>query len=212
MLVMLSLHVIVAFGLANFERYLKEVIQARERTMNYIRDIASERFHERDESLPPSIPLTRYYQSLALRQLAHALSNVNHSFPDPDFANSSKFYVHLYYLRLVPAAPDSPYADDFRCFELRMKPFWTVEHPSIALYHDFEVELYPFGPYDSRSPIDKERNDAFHNDTEELLRAAKEATSALIEYSEKNGNDDKASTSVGRSVQSLTSSRGLTSR
>jgi hypothetical protein len=199
------------FRHADFERYLKEITHVRERIMNYLIDVAGEGFHERDEPLAPSIPLTRYYQSLANRHLAHALSNVNHPFSVPKFADTSKFYVHLYYLRLVPVAPNSPYADDFRCFELRMKPFWTVEHPSIALYHDFELELYPLGPYNSCPPLDDEKNAAFHNDTETLFRAAKEATSALIEYSEQNGNDDKASSSVGHSVQLLTSSRVLTS-
>jgi hypothetical protein len=97
-------------------------------------------------------------------------------------------------------APDSPYADDFRCFELRMKPFWNVEHPSVALYHDFEPELYPLGPYDSNEPLDNERNEAFHNDTEAYFRAAKEAASKLIEYSEKNGDGDKASSSFRHSM------------
>ena len=110
----------------------------------------------------------------------------------PNLTNFIKLYSHLNQDRLIPKAPGSPYDDEFRSFELRMKPFWSVEHPTLAQY----LATLDLAPTDLSNQGAKDSNKKSHEVTDSYVKRARESTSKLIELTGLLGSSN-AATKVG---------------
>jgi hypothetical protein len=110
----------------------------------------------------------------------------------PKFTDFIKLYSHLNQYRLIPTAISSPYDDESRSFELRMKPFWSVEHPSLAQYLA-TLDLASPSMSDKGAKLSKEKS---HEVTDSYVKKAKESTSKLIELASMLGSSN-AATKVG---------------
>jgi hypothetical protein len=65
----------------------------------------------------------------------------------------SKFYIALLYLKLLPH-PSRPFSTEELRYELRMKPFLTLQPPEVPPFADFQASIEPFGPFtENNSPL-----------------------------------------------------------
>jgi hypothetical protein len=62
----------------------------------------------------------------------------------------SAFYTILLYLKLIPRPP-RPFSTEELRYELRMKPFLTLQPSEVPPFADFIAHIQPYGPYDSVS-------------------------------------------------------------
>ena len=63
----------------------------------------------------------------------------------------ARFYIVLLYLRLLNV-PKRPFGTEERRYEVRMKPFLTLQPPEVPPFADFKEHTQPYGAYDSPSP------------------------------------------------------------
>lgn len=88
------------------------------------------------------------------------------------------FYTVLLYLRLIPV-PNRPFSSEHLRYELRMKPFLTLQPPEVPPFPAFQAALQPYGSYgapttalevDLRNP-----ESALWTDVDSSIRVAKDA-------------------------------------
>ncbi|KAH7117610.1 amino-acid N-acetyltransferase-like protein subunit Mak10 [Dendryphion nanum] len=62
----------------------------------------------------------------------------------------SRFYTLLLYTKLLPI-PNRPFSSEKLRYELRMKPFLTLQPPEVPPFEDMMAVVQPYGAYDSAS-------------------------------------------------------------
>jgi hypothetical protein len=58
----------------------------------------------------------------------------------------ARFYIILLYLGLLPI-PKRPFSTEELRYELRMKPFLSLQPPEVPPFEDFKEHTQPYGPY-----------------------------------------------------------------
>jgi len=65
------------------------------------------------------------------------------------FANALHgIYTILNYTKLIPR-PNRPFSTEELRYELRMKPFLSLQSPEVPLFSSFQNTVQPYGPYDA---------------------------------------------------------------
>jgi hypothetical protein len=115
---------------------------------------------------------TEYVQALL-----HYATGVQHL-----SAALSSLYTILLYLHMVPR-PKRPYGSPELRYELRMRPFLTLQPPEVPPFVEFEAQTQPFGDYDTPTgnltTALKEGRDSIWNLLEVEIKAAKDAFVAV---------------------------------
>ncbi|KAL1602502.1 N-alpha-acetyltransferase, non-catalitic subunit [Paraconiothyrium brasiliense] len=62
-----------------------------------------------------------------------------------------EFYMIANYLRLIPC-PGRPFSTEELRYELRMKPFLTLQPPEVPSFEEFQTALQPYGSYSDLTP------------------------------------------------------------
>lgn len=137
--------------------------------------------------------LTRSSQLLAVRNLRGA-QEVEDAVPYLDsllaeaegIASLSlalaRFYIILLYLGALPI-PKRPFSTEELRYELRMKPFLSLQPPEVPPFEDFKEHTQPYGPYDA--PNDtfrtglKDAQFEMWTEIDNNIRGAKEAFAEL---------------------------------
>lgn len=93
-----------------------------------------------------------------------------------------KLYTILLYLHLVPR-PKRPFSSPELRYELRMRPFLTLQPPEVPSYVEFNAQTQPFGDYDNpSSELRAALNDKqgmIWRDIEVDIRSAKDSFGAV---------------------------------
>lgn len=102
------------------------------------------------------------------------------------FANAlCGFYTIANYLRLLPS-PNRPSNTEPLRYELRMKPFLTLQPPEVPPFEDFQAGLQPYGSYTDPSPSFyedlKNGGSKVWTDIEDFLKTAKAAFANVKHY------------------------------
>jgi hypothetical protein len=90
----------------------------------------------------------------------------------------ARFYIILLYLRALPI-PKRPFSTEELRYELRMKPFLSLQPPEVPPFEDFREHTQPYGPYDSpnatfKSEMQDPASDLW-TEIDNNLKGAKEA-------------------------------------
>ena len=93
----------------------------------------------------------------------------------------ARFYIILLYLGLLPI-PKRPFSTEELRYELRMKPFLTLQPPEVPPFEDFISHTQPYGPYASPTPhftaeVRNPKSDMW-TEISDSLKVAKEAFTA----------------------------------
>jgi hypothetical protein len=90
----------------------------------------------------------------------------------------ARFYIVLLYLGALPV-PKRPFSTEELRYELRMKPFLSLQPPEVPPFEDFKDHTQPYGPYDSpNATFTTEMRDptsGLWTEIDNNLKAAKEA-------------------------------------
>jgi hypothetical protein len=90
----------------------------------------------------------------------------------------ARFYIILLYLRALPI-PKRPFSTEELRYELRMKPFLSLQPPEVPPFEDFREHTQPYGPYESPNAMFKsEMQDPASDlwtEIDKNLKGAKEA-------------------------------------
>jgi hypothetical protein len=94
----------------------------------------------------------------------------------------AQFYIILLYLGLLPI-PKRPFSTEELRYELRMKPFLSLQPPEVPPFEDFKAHTQPYGPYTSPSPtFHVESRDSHSELWTEIDASLKNAKEAFAEY------------------------------
>jgi hypothetical protein len=94
----------------------------------------------------------------------------------------ARFYIILLYLGLLPI-PKRPFSTEELRYELRMKPFLSLQPPEVPPFQDFKAHTQPYGPYSSPSPtFHVESRDSHSELWTEIDASLKNAKEAFAEY------------------------------
>ncbi|KAF1966440.1 hypothetical protein BU23DRAFT_560254 [Bimuria novae-zelandiae CBS 107.79] len=95
------------------------------------------------------------------------------------------FYTIAYYLRLLPC-PNRPFSTEKLRYELRMKPFLSLQPPEVPPFEEFEAVLQPYGSYSEPKPALyedlKNSESKLWVDIDDSLQAAKDAFAKAKKY------------------------------
>lgn len=94
----------------------------------------------------------------------------------------ARFYIVLLYLGLLPI-PKRPFSTEELRYELRMKPFLSLEPPEVPPFEDFKAHTQPYGSYtapDAAFTADLHAKDSeMWSEIEGSLKTAKDAFAEL---------------------------------
>lgn len=89
-------------------------------------------------------------------------------------------YTYLHYLGLVPdAATKQPHYNPALRYELRMKPFLTLQDGFMEMYNDFQAVTHPFGDFDANRSSIAETSGPVCSVADKAVRDAKTGFTAL---------------------------------
>ncbi|KAF2855203.1 amino-acid N-acetyltransferas-like protein subunit Mak10 [Plenodomus tracheiphilus IPT5] len=119
------------------------------------------------------------------------------------------FYTTLLYLHLLPL-PHRPFSTESLRYELRMKPFLTLQPPEAPPYEEFKTHTQPYGPFTSPDPV-------FHTDVRDAdsglwreidaqLKNAKEAYAEVKRLGAGAARAQGVQSAWGKGVQSALAS------
>jgi hypothetical protein len=90
----------------------------------------------------------------------------------------ARFYIVLLYLGALPM-PKRPFSTEELRYELRMKPFLSLQPPEVPPFEDFREHTQPYGPYDSPNATFatemRDPDSGLWTEIDNNLKAAKEA-------------------------------------
>lgn len=121
----------------------------------------------------------------------------------------ARFYIVLLYLGLL-AIPKRPFSTEELRYELRMKPFLTLQPPEVPPFEDFKAHTQPYGPH--ASPTPQFSTDVRDTDSEmwreiaDSLKVAKEAFTALKKLGAKAAKAEGVEKAWNKDVQSALAS------
>jgi hypothetical protein len=98
------------------------------------------------------------------------------------------FYMIADYLRLLPS-PNRPFSTEQLRYELRMKPFLSLQPPEVPPFEEFQAAVRPYGSYSDIQPSfydDLRQDDSkLWSDIDTSLKAAKDAFAKAKRYGAK---------------------------
>jgi hypothetical protein len=98
------------------------------------------------------------------------------------------FYTIANYLRLLPL-PNRPFSTEQLRYELRMKPFLSLQPPEVPPFEEFQAAVRPYGSYSDIQPSfydDLRQDDSkLWSDIDTSLKAAKDAFAKAKRYGAK---------------------------
>jgi hypothetical protein len=121
----------------------------------------------------------------------------------------ARFYIFLLYLGLLPI-PKRPFSTEELRYELRMKPFLSLQPPEVPPFEDFREHTQPFGSYDSPNENFKtELNDPtseLWSEIDNSLKGAKEAYAEYKKIGARTAKSDGVEKAWAKDVQSALAS------
>lgn len=121
----------------------------------------------------------------------------------------ARFYIILLYLGFLPI-PKRPFSTEELRYELRMKPFLSLQPPEVPPFEDFKAHTQPYGAYEL--PDDTFKSE-LHDSNSELwmeidnsLRMAKEAFAELKKLGARAAKTEGVEKAWGKDVQSALAS------
>ncbi|KAH7058945.1 Mak10 subunit, NatC N-terminal acetyltransferase-domain-containing protein [Macrophomina phaseolina] len=111
-------------------------------------------------------------------------------------------YTLFHYLNAVPT-PSRPFGQASLRYELRMKPFLTVDTPRLPPFEEFDKDLHPFGPYDAPDRPLQEIVFRLSHDVENMVKEAKTEFAALKKLGAKAAKSEGVKEAWEKNVQNV---------
>ncbi|KAF1918038.1 amino-acid N-acetyltransferas-like protein subunit Mak10 [Ampelomyces quisqualis] len=121
----------------------------------------------------------------------------------------ARFYIILLYLGALPV-PKRPFSTEQLRYELRMKPFLSLQPPEVPPFEDFKEHTQPYGAYDAPDDTFKtELNNpdlALWTELDNSIKVAKESFAELKKLGAKAAKADGVEKAWSKDVQSALAS------
>ncbi|KAF1844838.1 Mak10-domain-containing protein [Cucurbitaria berberidis CBS 394.84] len=121
----------------------------------------------------------------------------------------ARFYIILLYLHMLPL-PKRPFAKEELRYELRMKPFLSLQPPEAPPFEDFKAHTQPYGDFAAPDPaFQLDLNDMASDlwtEVDRHLKAAKEAFADVKKMGPKAVKAEGVATAWNKDVQSALAS------
>lgn len=111
-------------------------------------------------------------------------------------------YTLLHYLNAVPS-PSRPFGQPSLRYELRMKPFLSVDTPHLPPFEEFDKDLHPFGPYDAPDRPMQEIVYRLTHDVENMVKEAKVEFAAVKKLGAQAAKSDGVKDAWEKNVQNV---------